>query len=107
MAKVFSLNKEIIGKNVKNKSGVYQIRRYNKGKPLVIRRLCNNDKLGILYIGSSKHVNRRLKEFIKGINNKSREHPAGYRYYLFELNKKRGLGKNNLMFTLQYCNDYK
>ena len=107
MTKVFSLSKSVIDRNVENKSGVYQIRCYNKGKPLVIRRLCNKDKLGILYIGSRIHINRRLKEFIKGINNESREHPSGYRYYILELDKKRFLEKDNLMFSLQYCDDYK
>ena len=107
MAKVFSFKEEIINKNVENKSGVYQIRDYNKGKPLVIARLCKKDKLGILYIGSSKHVNRRLKEFIKGMNDKSREHPAGYKYFILELYKKRKFRKNNLRFNLYYLRDYK
>jgi len=107
MTKVFPLNNKIINKYVKKKSGVYQIRCYNEGKPQIIGRLITKDKLGILYIGYSSNINKRLKEFIKGINNESREHPAGYRYYILELDKKRVFRKNNLKFTLKYLGDYK
>src|SRR3989338_1889805 len=107
MAKVFPLNYKTIDKYIKKKSGVYQIRCYNKGKPLILGRLLNEDRLGILYIGFSSNINRRLKEFMKGMNDKSREHPAGYKYFILELYKKRKFRKNNLRFNLYYLRDYK
>lgn len=100
---MFVLNNETI-RLIDNKPGVYQIRLYYNKKPLPIHRLVCIDNLGILAIGSSNNVRRRLKQFLNSINGRF-GHSAGNRYYHCKLKKK--LKPHSLKFTIRLCDDYK
>jgi hypothetical protein len=63
-----------------NRPGVYKIYLHLGENPLHINRICNIDKSGLLYIGSSKSsMAYRLKCFIRSMdfNRKQNNHSAG------------------------------
>jgi hypothetical protein len=71
--------------NIPKKKGVYKFRCVDrKGAPIVIGRSKNKDPEGIIYIGSSVNLKRRLKEFWRTIENKDRSrHAAAWTYCSF------------------------
>ena len=80
--------------------GVYKIRLANsKDYPIEIPRFLDKDKDGILQIGSSKDIERRIKYFRGAIERKRFAHAEGQR---FNLIKKY----TNFNFMVRY-NDYK
>ena len=54
----------------KDDSGVYAVRWSKQEKPVEIQRLGGTDKAGILYIGSAKKLQRRIRALCNGINGK-------------------------------------
>jgi hypothetical protein len=56
------------------KPGVYIIRWIKDGKPTKIGRLKGIDPQGILYIGSTKNLKRRISTLIKSLENKNIKH---------------------------------
>jgi len=49
--------------------GIYFLRWKKYGNPVVIKRLGGSDGLGLLYVGESKNLKRRLQRLWKGIEN--------------------------------------
>jgi len=68
--------------NIPEKSGIYVIRYIKNGRPFKISRLYGIDKKGIISIGETKDLNKRLKEFYKTVEGqrKSSNHAAGWYY---------------------------
>jgi len=63
--------------------GVYKIRLADlKGQVIVIGRFHDNDKNGILMIGSSNNIKRRLQQFRGAINGNKYGHAEAIRFYL-------------------------
>jgi excinuclease UvrABC nuclease subunit len=52
--------------SIPKKPGVYIVYWIKNGKRRIIYRILRDDVLGILYIGSSSNLHRRLKEDLKG-----------------------------------------
>jgi len=62
--------------NIPNSAGVYKIR-----CPHTLPRVLNKDEDGILAIGKSNNLKKRLKQFWETVNGKSSEHAEGITYY--------------------------
>ncbi len=73
-------------KNASYKSyGVYKIRLTDlKDCPIEISRFLDNDKYGILQIGSSKHIEERIKCFRSAMEGKGCAHAEGKRLNLIK-----------------------
>ena len=99
----FPLTTESIKKNVESRSGVYQILWFKDNAPKQIGRLLHTDKRGIISIGSSLNLKRRLSQFIRarGIG---WGHSSGSRIYWYELDDI--LGEMDLRFKVMYANDF-
>lgn len=68
-------------------SGVYQIRWAIDGKPQIIHRANGDDDFGLLYIGETKNLKFRIKNFWHAIQGHGR-HTAGWTYRYYEFAKK-------------------
>ena len=68
-----------------NGCGIYKIRLVKKGYPIEIPRLLDIDKDGILMIGSSTNIDRRIKCFRGAMNGGGHAHSAGQRLYLLRI----------------------
>ncbi len=68
-------------------SGVYKIRWAIRGKPQLIPRANGDDGSGLLYIGETKNLRLRIKNFWRAIQGRGR-HTAGWTYKYYEFNKK-------------------
>ena len=73
---------------IPSSSGVYQIRWAIDGKPQPITRANGNDKKGILYIGESSSLRKRIEDFWLRIQRKGRSHTAGLTYDFYTFRKK-------------------
>jgi len=75
-----------IEKNAGHKGcDVYRIRLVNsKGSPIQIPRFLDKDSNGILQIGHSKNIERRIKCFHGAIKGKRYAHAEGQRLYLIK-----------------------
>jgi len=62
--------------DVPKSPGVYFVRCSRGGKPVAIYRLGGRDEGGILYIGSSKDLKKRIGQFWRAISKGRREHTA-------------------------------
>ena len=69
-------------------SGVYQIRWAIDGKPTSIDRANGIDKSGLLYIGKTKNLKRRLRAFCRGIFERRTTHTAARTYFWDSFDKK-------------------
>jgi hypothetical protein len=67
---------------IPSSSGVYQIRWAVGGKPQPIPRVNGDDEKGILYIGQSKNLRKRIENFWL------KRHTAGWTYDFYEFRKK-------------------
>ena len=76
--------------------GIYRIRIQG----IKISRFLGEDKNGILAIGKSNNIWRRLKSFFRSANGK-KGHSEGRTLYLILKNKKSGLDIENLEYS--YC----
>jgi len=66
--------------------GVYKIRlAYSKGPPIEIHRFLDNDRDGILLIGSSEDIERRIKYFRGAMEGKRYAHAEGQRLNLIKI----------------------
>lgn len=62
--------------------GVYRIRAFTEqGKPLPIPRLGGVDSLGILHIGKSKNLGRRIRMFRQAAEGLKASHHAGLEFF--------------------------
>lgn len=67
------------------KSAIYKIRLVNhKGKPITIPRFLKKDKNGILMIGRTKNLKRRLNNFIKAVKENKSLHTEGEMFCLIK-----------------------
>jgi len=71
------------------KPGVYIIRWCRNGEPVRIGRLRGEDSKGILYIGSTKSLRRRVRQFLKSLSGGSGRirHTMAKSYLFFSLNE--------------------
>jgi hypothetical protein len=71
--------------NLPEREGIYQLRCVDgAGVPITIARLNNNDPDGIIYIGSSDNLRKRLKGFWRTIEIRDRSrHAAAWTYCSF------------------------
>ena len=74
--------------SIPSSSGVYQIRWAVEGKPQVIHRANGDDDSGLLYIGKTKALRKRINTFWKDVINKTEIHTAGYTYFYYSFEKK-------------------
>lgn len=90
--------------------GVYRIRSVDKiGKPVAISRLAGEDTKGILGIGESENLRRRLKQFWASVEKKgNNENPnnmprksRAWLYLKFKYDKR--FGKDCLQFSSKEC----
>jgi predicted GIY-YIG superfamily endonuclease len=79
-----TLNFEIIPP----KPGVYEIRSAINGKPQPIDRANGIDKSGLLYIGQSHNLKRRIKGFWQHINEGKQRHTAARTYQTYGFEQK-------------------
>jgi len=98
--KKFNLKNEIIERNAPEKPGIYHIYCFNRNHPIKIGRLLKADEKGILSIGSTKNLKRRLKQFVYG-SIKHSGHSSGNRYGYLNLANKRKLGSYELKFSFE------
>ena len=80
--------------------GVYRLRTIgsdNNSSPFPIGRLFGIDKCGLLSIGESVNVARRIKEFNDACVGKVGKHPAGEKRFLFQI-----LNAPRKDFTIQF-----
>ena len=61
-------------RNMPEDPGIYFVRWVRNGRPVPIPRLCDQDSKGILYIGGSKNIRRRIKQLINAIVNDGENH---------------------------------
>lgn len=83
----YELNKVNLPK-FPEKSGVYIINLYKINRPLKIGRLLGIDKNGILMIGESKHLRKRLNQFLLAKQNGKTKHSEGRRFHRYNLTEK-------------------
>ena len=69
-------------------SGVYQMRWAASGKPKPINRANGVDESGMLYIGKTMNLKKRLKALYRGIVEERLTHTAAYTYMFDEFDKK-------------------
>jgi len=69
-------------------AGVYKIRILNNNNPIVVNRFLACDEEGILQIGRSNNINRRLKYFLGCINGKDYSHAEGKKFHLISEQSK-------------------
>lgn len=100
MVKILSLTSDSINKHVEEKGGIYFIYCYNKNRPRKIGRTLKIDDKGLLFIGKAVNLQRRLKNFIRGIK-EGKGHSGGARFRFYNLSNKRKLG-NCLKFKVNY-----
>jgi hypothetical protein len=67
--------------------GVYQIRWAIDGKPQIIHRVNGDDESGILYIGESDNLKKRISDLWRGIST-GHGHTAGWTYDYYGFSKK-------------------
>jgi len=72
---------------IPSSSGVYQVRWTLGDKPQAIPRANGNDEKGILYIGQSCNLRKRIKSFWNRIQGKG-SHTAGWTYDCYDFGKK-------------------
>jgi len=87
MAEWISLEKAIDG--LPSRPGVYIVRWRKNSNPVKIGRLKGKDHQGILYIGSTKNLKRRVKELLRSLKNeyKKIKHTMAKSYIFFSLNR--------------------
>ena len=84
-----------------NGCGVYKIRLINpKGFPVEIPRFLDKDKDGILMIGHSEDIERRIKYFRGAMEGKEYAHAEGQRMYLIK--KYTNFMESHNNFKIQY-----
>ena len=66
--------------DVRGRPGVYRIRAFRDDEPLAIQRANGIDSLGILHIGKSNDLGRRLRFFRQAAEGKKASHHAGREY---------------------------
>lgn len=69
-------------REIPERAGIYQFRCLDEeGKPILISRLRKKDALGIIYIGQTENLQRRINNFWKTITRRERSlHAAGWTY---------------------------
>jgi hypothetical protein len=72
---------------IPSSSGVYQVRWAVDNKPQPIPRAKDIDEKGILYIGQSGNLRKRIKDFWNGILGEG-THTSGWTYDFYEFRKK-------------------
>lgn len=99
---------------------VYKIRIVKNNKPFELKRLGNNDKDGILYIGQTTDFKRRIRDFFNGphsggelyriikVDGKLRGKMGDYKLHVKFLKLNRNQLKNVeaqelLNYTMKYC----
>ena len=96
---MFFVKEQLI--SIPGKSGVYEFRCTDgNGHPMLIDRLNGKDKEGIIYIGSSEDLKKRINGFWKTIEQQDRSrHAAGWTYCSFGYNDI--LPPNHLQFRFK------
>ena len=69
-------------------SGVYEIGASINGQPQPINRAKDVDKNGLLYIGKTKNIRKRIKNFWRHVREEGNQHTAAETYLLYEYNTK-------------------
>ncbi|MEO0096828.1 MAG: hypothetical protein ABIK78_01900 [candidate division WOR-3 bacterium] len=70
------------------KSAIYKIRLANcKGKPITIPRFLKKDKNGILMIGKTENLRRRLNNFRRAVEKNISPHSEGKMFHLIKSTK--------------------
>jgi hypothetical protein len=64
-------------KSIPKTPGIYFMRWVKDGTPVSIPRLAGSDNRGILYVGSTVRLRRRIRDLWKGINGKIEAHTIG------------------------------
>ncbi|PKV51337.1 hypothetical protein ATE84_3412 [Aquimarina sp. MAR_2010_214] len=87
-------------------SGIYFLQRYNNDEIIPISRLIGKDNQGILYIGKSENLTRRLGTLINLINGTSTtgKHSMGLRYQEIEVFQKH-LKPENIKLRIIFCDN--
>lgn len=74
--------------DVNYKPGVYRIRAFtSRDKSLMIPRLNSVDTLGILHIGKSNNLGRRIRTFRQAVEGKQAAHHAGCEFHEWGFNE--------------------
>jgi len=73
---------------VPENAGIYQIRWAVNGKPQPISRANGIDKRGLLYIGSTKNLRRRIRNLWHSIRSGKRGHTVGRTYVTYNYCRK-------------------
>ncbi|MBI5587486.1 MAG: hypothetical protein HY889_03860 [Deltaproteobacteria bacterium] len=80
--------KESALNEIPEEPGIYQFRSVKKGIPIKIQRLKKNDEKGILSIGESGNLKKRIKAFWYSLKNKDySSHAAAWHYLSFGFDK--------------------
>ncbi|MBL7210124.1 MAG: hypothetical protein ISS52_08500 [Dehalococcoidia bacterium] len=89
--------------------GVYRVRLADvEGSPIEIPRLLATDRDGILAIGESVKIARRIREFHNGFEGRRPEHPAAEKLFLarcFTDFEKRIYKNHRIQFAARKLND--
>ncbi len=83
-----SFRKEALSQ-IPEKAGIYQLRSLrDDGNPQSISRLLGKDQEGIVYIGESSNLKKRIQGFWSTITKRDRSrHAAGWSYVTFDFQK--------------------
>lgn len=70
------------------KPGVYVVRWVRGGEPVKVPRLLGVDEKGVLYVGSTGNLRKRLRRLVRGLRKPGPKiHSAALSYYFFALHK--------------------
>ncbi len=75
-------------KTVPPKPGVYELRWVIDGKPQIINRANGVDRSGLLYVGQSVNLRRRIKGLWQNITEGKLRHTAGRTYTTYHYERK-------------------
>lgn len=80
---------------------IYAIRRY---RSYILKRLLKNDAVGLMYVGETINLQKRLTNFIKEFKNNSHgsKHCAAYKFWKYK-NLRKNFPFEKLACTYYYC----
>ncbi|MFD1314236.1 GIY-YIG nuclease family protein [Namhaeicola litoreus] len=89
-------------KELECRPGVYRIYWIKNGKRQPIKRFMGSDKTGLIYIGESINIRKRLNEFRNAAFGKSQEsHVGGKKIFRLDILKSH-IQKKDLFFEFEY-----
>lgn len=80
--------KDVESNLIPKSSGIYEMRWAVDNEPRSIPRLNDVDKTGLLYIGKSKNLRRRIRQIQRYVTDQKLRHTAMYTYWYYGFDKK-------------------